>query len=284
MNKKEYITEYFNNETSGLTITNIKLIETKYSYLFSVSCYLIESKDTQTDTKCDFYLFYSDSLPMNLYPIQGKETLDEYYYKHIGLMYELCSATVSNEFITSFLDKFSIFPIIERKMLDIAKDISPSKTSTQLKGIANQLRDCYIELTNYLMNQARTENPDFKNDNFSDNYQEFVNRVLPGSQSEKRRNVLNTIATKGWSYNSELVHKDSITLYDIFISFNILQLIVSNTSNLLVGNQMPFNSIKCPNCKGEHLSMRQDRNTKEFIYICNDCKTKFNKNMEDIVS
>lgn len=80
--------------------------------------------------------------------------------------------------------------------------------------------------------------------------------IMPGKKSETRRNVINGIAPKGWILNSELVHKDSVTLFDICISYNILRLIFSAPSNLLVGDNMPFNKIKCPNCQSEHYSMR----------------------------
>ncbi len=80
-------------------------------------------------------------------------------------MTELCSNSISNNFILEFLNNNSIFPIIERKLTDIAKEINPSKNSTQLKGIANQIRDCYLDLTDYLMNKSRTQNLNFTNDN-----------------------------------------------------------------------------------------------------------------------
>ena len=132
------------------------------------------------------------------------------------------------------------------------------------------------------MNKVRTKNQNFKNDNFKDNYQEFLLMIIPGKQSETRRNTLNGIAQKGWLLNSELVHKDSVTLFDICISFNILQLIVSITSNLIVGDNMPFNKIKCPNCQSERFSLRKGTG-KEYIYVCKDCKTKFTTQMEELL-
>lgn len=228
----------------------IKLVERKNSYLFLINCYYIT-----TDEYFDFYIFHSDTIPTNIHPIRNGETLGECYYKHIGLMTELCSRSISNNFIVEFINKNSIFPILERKMKDIDKEITPSKNATQLKGTANQIRDCYLDLTDYLMNKYRTENPEFKNDNFKENYQEFLQKIMPGKQSEIRRNAINGIAQKGWKLNSELIHKDSVTLFDICISFNILQLIISTTSNLIVGDNMPFNKIKCPNCQSENFSM-----------------------------
>lgn len=278
MNRIDFIREYFENETDDFHIKDITLACTKNSYLFSIKCYYIT-----TEEGIDFYVFYSDTIPTNLYPIRDGETLDECYYKHIGLMTELCSNNISNNFILEFLNNNSIFPIIERKLTGIAKEINPSKNSTQLKGIANQIRDCYLDLTDYLMNKSRTQNLNFKNDNFKGNYQEFLQMIMPGKQSETRRNVINGIAQKGWIINSELVHKDSVTLFDICISYNILRLIVSTTSNLLVGDNMPFNKIKCPNCQSEHYSMRQDNSREEFVFVCKDCKTKFLSRMEEIL-
>lgn len=278
MKRIEMIKKYFYSETDGFHIKDVKLVDTKNSYLFSIKCYLI-----QTNENTEFYIFYSDTLPMNLYPINEGSTLDEIYYLHIGLMTELCSQTVSKNFILEFLNNYSIFPIIERKLFEIKKEISPNKNSTQLKGLANQIRDCYLDLTDYLMNKSRTKNPSFKNDNFTDNFQEFLTQILPGNQSSTRRNVLNTIAQKGWKLNSELVHKESVTLFDICISFNILQLIVSNISNIIVGENMPFNKIKCPNCMSENFSLRQDSNKKEFIYVCRDCKTKYTVELDEIL-
>lgn len=85
------------------------------------------------------------------------------------------------------------------------------------------IRDCYLNLTYYLMNKIRTQNPNFKNDNFTDNLEEFLRILLPEKQSETRRNVINSIAQKGWKLNSELIHKDSTTVFDVLISFNICQ-------------------------------------------------------------
>ena len=106
---------------------------------------------------------------------------------------------------------------------------------------------------------------------------------MPGKQSETRRNSIIGIAQKGWKLNAELVHKDSVTLFDICISFNILQLIVSTTSNLMVGDNMPFNKIKCPNCQSENFSMRQDSARKEYVYACKDCKTIYSLEMKEML-
>lgn len=133
------------------------------------------------------------------------------------------------------------------------------------------------------MNKVRSRNNDFKNDNFKDNLAEFLTYVLPGSQSETRRNVINTIAQKGWKMNAELVHKDSVTVFDIMVSFNILQLVVSSISNIIVGNNMPFNKIKCPRCKGEKHIMQQDSESKDYQYICEDCGCKFAVSLDEII-
>lgn len=278
MKQIDFIKEYFYAETEGFHIKDVKLAERKDSYLFSIKCYYITTHEDY-----DFYVFYSDTIPTNIYPIRNGEILDECYYKYIGLMTELCSRSISNNFIVQFVNRNSIFPILERKMKDIDKEITPSKNATQLKGIANQIRDCYLYLTDYLMNKCRTENPEFKNDNFKDNYQEFLQKIMPGKQSETRRNSIIGIAQKGWKLNAELVHKDSVTLFDICISFNILQLIVSTTSNLMVGDNMPFNKIKCPNCQSENFSMRQDSARKEYVYACKDCKTIYSLEMKEML-
>lgn len=157
------------------------------------------------------------------------------------------------------------------------------KNASELSGLANQIRECYLILTDYLMNKIRSQNIEFKNDNFKDNLSEFLAYVLPGKQSETRRNVISIIAQKGWKMNAELVHKDSVTIFDIMISFNILQLVVSTISNIIVGNNMPFNKIKCPYCKGENHSMLQDSESKEYYYICDDCKRKFKVSLDEMI-
>lgn len=81
--------------------------------------------------------FYSDKISTSPYLARDSKTLEECYYKRLGLMTELCSNSISNNFILDFLNNNSIFPIIERKISDIAKEIDPTKNSTQLKGIAN---------------------------------------------------------------------------------------------------------------------------------------------------
>ena len=197
-------------------------------------------------------------------------------------MLELTSDCVSHNFIVEFVNNNSIFPVVDRKINQIESEIDLSKNATQWKGVANQIRDCYLDLTDYLMNKSRTENDNYKHDNFKINYQEFLNRIIPGKQSEIRRNAINGIVDKGWMLNSELVHKDSITVFDICISLNILKLVVSTTSNLMTGKQMPFNRIKCPNCLSENYSMRLDDNRKEYIYVCKDCKISFTENLEEI--
>ena len=168
-------------------------------------------------------------------------------------------------------------------MNEIYEDITLNKNASQLSGLANQIRDCYIILTDYLMNKVRTQNPNFKNDNFKDNLSEFISYVLPGQQSEARRNVINTIAQKGWKLNSELVHKNSITVFDILISYNILQFVVSTVSNIIVGNNMPFNKIKCPKCKGERHTLQQNSDYKDYNYMCEDCGHVFKVSLNDII-
>lgn len=277
MDRISFIKDYFLKETQGFNITEAEFVDTRDSYLFSVECYKVS-----TDKEIDFYVFYSDILPINLYPVHKNESLDECYYKHIGFMTELCSRSVGGNFIIDFLDSYSIFPIIERKIKKIEDQITPDKDSMLLKSIANQIRECYLDLVDYLMNKKRTENVNYKKDNFKDNYQEFLKMVLPGKKSETRRNTINAIADKGWMLNSELVHKDSVTLFDVCISVNILKLLVSATSNIMVGNHMPFNRIKCPNCKSESYSMRAEDGEKDYIYVCNDCGVRFTKELKEI--
>lgn len=276
--KKDEILLYFENETDGFKVKNITLVETKASYLWQIKCYLIE-----TEQGTDFYVFDGDTLPVNLYPITNGLTLDACYYMHIGLMTELCSRTTANNFILDFLRDFSIFPVLDRRLSEIEKDITLNKNANQLSGIANQIRDCYLCLTDYLMNRVRTHNPGFKNDNFTDNLGEFLKLIIPGSRSETRRNTINGIAQKGWKLNAELIHKDSVTVFDIMISFNTLRLIISIINNLIVGNNMPFNKVKCPNCQSEENTMVKNSDRKEYEYVCKDCKTHFFVNLDEIV-
>lgn len=276
--KEKEILSYFKNETDGFEAKNIKLIETKESYLWQIKCYLIETKQGT-----NFYVFDGDTLPINLYPAIEGLTLDMCYYMHIGFMTEICSKSVANNFILVFLQDFSLFPVLDRRLSEIRKDIKLNQNSSQLSGIANQIRDCYLCLTDYLMNRMRTHNPDFKNDNFTSNLEEFLKLILPGSRSETRRNTINGIAQKGWKLNAELIHKDSVTVFDVMISFNTLQLIISIINNLIVGNNMPFNKIKCPNCQSEKSTMARSSNSKEYEYICKDCKTHFFVNLDEII-
>lgn len=278
MEEIELVKEYFLGETKDFIINDIKLETTKASYVFNTNCYRIT-----TDKGIQFYVFCSDELPWNLYPILNDESLDEYYYKHIGLMIEKFSSAVANNFLLEYIYNNKIFPIIERKILQIEKEIDLSKEAYQLKGLANQIRDCYVDLSSYLMNRKRTENVDFKQDNFKGNYQEFLKRIIPGKESETRRNTINSIADKGWTLISELVHKDSVTVFDLMLALNTFKLVVSITSNLITGEQMPFNKIKCPNCKSEKYTMRTDEDRKEYVYVCTDCNTRYTMNLEEIV-
>ena len=134
------------------------------------------------------------------------------------------------------------------------------------------------------MNKTKTKNPNYKNDNFKDNLEEFLKYILPGPQSETRRNVINSIAQKGWKLTAELVHKDSVTIFDILVAYNILNLIISTVSNLIVGNNMPFGKIKCPSCMSEnnHMQMSSD-NDEQYIYKCEDCGQEFYVSLDDII-
>lgn len=155
MKKIAIIKKYFEEETKGFSIEEIKKVDTKNSYLFSTDCYSITTKEN-----IDFCVFRSDTLPMNLYTMRQDETINECYFKHIGLMTELCSSSLNKNFILDFLNNNSIFPILDRKLMLIEQAISTEKNATQLKGVANQIRDCYLDLTDYLMNKSRTNNPD----------------------------------------------------------------------------------------------------------------------------
>lgn len=274
----EEVKEYFYKETRGLEISEAALVETKNSYFDTIDCFHIV-----TVQGAEFYVFVGDTTLTNLYPVRSGETLDECYYKHVGFMAEYSSIAIGRNFILDFLNDTSVFPILHRRMEEISEDITLEKNSSQLSGLANQIRDCYITLTDYLMNKVRSHNPEFKNDNFKDNLSEFLTIVLPGKQSETRRNVINSIAQKGWKMNSELVHKDSVTVFDILISFNILQLVVSSVSNIIVGNNMPFNKIKCPRCKGENHSMQQNSDSRDYQYICDSCGFTFDVSLDEII-
>lgn len=271
------IESYFYNETKGFEIERLTLAETKSSYLWTIECYFVETKQ-----KTNFYVFVGDTLPTNLYPIKDSESLNELYYMHIGVMTELCSDSVANNFIKKFIGNYSVFPILDRRFNEIANEIEVKRNSNQLSGIANQIRDCYLTLTDYLMNKVRTTNPEYKNANFTANLEEFLKLIIPGSQSETRRNTINGIAQKGWKFNSELVHKDSVTVFDLLTSFNTIQLITSTISNLLVGNNMPFNKIKCPVCQCEEYTLIKNSG-KELNCICKVCNTHYNVTLENII-
>lgn len=274
----EEIREYFLNETEGFEIASLELIETKHSYFDTIGCYHIS-----TVQEVDFYVFTGDTTMTNLYPVRNEQTLDELYYMHVGFIAEYSSMTVGRNFVLDFIKDTSVFPILDRRMHEISEELVPGKNASQLSGIANQIRDCYITLTDYLMNKLRTSNPDFKNDNFKDNLEEFLKIVLPGKQSEVRRNTINTIAQKGWKLNAELVHKDSVTVFDLLMSFNILQLVVSSVSNIIVGNNMPLNKIKCPRCRGEKHILQQNSECASFEYVCESCGCTFEVSIEKLI-
>ena len=195
------VEDYFYKETKDFKISKTEMVDTRHSYYDTVECYLVS-----TIQGYDFYVFVGETTLTNLYPIRKGETLDECYYKHIGFVAEYASAIIHRNFILDFVKDFSIFPILDRRMQEIASDITLDKNANQLSGVANQIRDCYIVLSDYLMNKVRTNNRDFKNDNFKDNLEEFLKIVLPGAQSETRRYVINTIAQKGWKLTAEMAH------------------------------------------------------------------------------
>ena len=270
--------DYFYAETADMKISKIDLVETKYSYFDTVNCFRVITTEGYT-----FYIFNGEATLTNIYPAREDESLVECYYKHVGFITEYASNALNQNFLLNFIKDTTVFPILDRQMKEIESEITLEKNASQLSGLVNQIRDCYITLTDYLMNKVRSRNNDFKNDNFKDNLAEFLTYVLPGSQSETRRNVINTIAQKGWKMNAELVHKDSVTVFDIMVSFNILQLVVSSISNIIVGNNMPFNKIKCPRCKGEKHIMQQDSESKDYQYICEDCGCKFAVSLDEII-
>lgn len=277
-NDKNFIEQYFYNETKGFKIAKLELVDQKASYFDTVDCYLIE-----TTLGYRFYVFKGNITYTNLYPVREGETLEEVYYKHIGFIAEFTSEITSKNFILDFSKDFYIFPILDRKLAKLYEQITLDKDSSQLMGIANQIRDCYLDLSSYLMDKNKTKNTQFKQDNFKDNFCEFLNLIIPGKKSETRRNTFNGIAKKGWDYNSELVHKDSITIFDIMTSFNILSLIISITSNLLTGNDMPFNKIKCPKCGGEDHKIQKDENSSNYLYNCEFCGNVFEVDLCEII-
>ena len=52
--------------------------------------------------------------------------------------------------------------------------------------------------------------------------------------------------------------------------------------NVIVGNNMPFNKIKCPTCQGEDHDLIKTNNA-EYEYVCRNCKTHFDVALEDII-
>lgn len=275
---KEEIESYFYAETQGMEISNISLVDTRTHYLWIVNCYQIKTKQGH-----DYYVFDGDELPTNIYPVYSNMSLDMYYHMHIGLVCELCSRSVEKNFIINFIEKYSVFPVLDRRLLEIGNDIMKNENNaSQLSGIANQIRDCYIILSHYLMNKNRSENPSYKDDNFKDNLCEFLNIILPGEQSEKRRNTINSIAQKGWGFTAELVHKESVTVFDIMTALNILELTISMVSNVIVGNHIPINKTKCPNCLGENYTMTFSREKIDYEYRCVDCGYTFSVPLDDM--
>lgn len=272
------VESYFYAETKDMEISEITLIETKHSYFDTIDCFLVI-----TTQKINFYVFCGNTTLTNIYHVRQGETLDECYYKHVGFIAEYSSYALNQNFLLKFIKDTTVFPVLDRRMKEISEEITLNKNASQLTGLANQIRDCYITLTNYLMNKVRSKKTDFKNDNFKDNLSEFLTIILPGNHSETRRNVINTIAQKGWKMNAELVHKDSLTVFDILISFNILQFVVSTVSNIIVGNNMPFNKIKCPRCKGEKHTLKQNSDTYNFLYVCESCDTEFEVSLDEII-
>lgn len=264
------VREYFYAETRDIEIKTIELVETKCSYFDTIDCYHVS-----TIQDIDFYIFTGDATLTNLYPVRAGQTLNECYYMHVGFIAEYSSTATNRNFILDFIKNTSVFPILDRRMQEIADELTPERNASQLSGLANQIRDCYITLTDYLMNKLRTRNPEFKNDNFKDNLEEFLKIVLPGNQSETRRNTINTIAQKGWKLNSELIHKDSVTVFDLLISFNVLQLVISCVSNVITGYNIPLNKIKCPRCKGENHILQQNSDNANFEYVCESCGCTF---------
>ena len=272
------VEKYFYDETVGMKIAQIDLVDTRSTYFDTIECFRVI-----TDSNYTLYIFSGETTLTNIYPVHPGESMDECYYKHVGFIAEYASEVLNRNFIVNFIKDTTVFPILDRRIGEIKSEIELEKNASELSGLANQIRECYLILTDYLMNKIRSQNIEFKNDNFKDNLSEFLAYVLPGKQSETRRNVISTIAQKGWKMNAELVHKDSVTIFDIMISFNILQLVVSIISNIIVGNNMPFNKIKCPYCKGENHSMLQDSESKDYYYICDDCKRKFKVSLDEMI-
>lgn len=271
------IEEYFYNETADFKISDIQSLGTKDSYFDNIECFLIK-----TEQEIDFFVFRGNVTAMNLYP-KGHDSLDECYYKHIGFVAELTSRTIHKSFILDFIKQYSIFPIIDRKLNQIVKNIQLGKNVDDLNAIANQIRTCYLNLTDYLINKNISHNPDFKQDSFIDNVTEFINYLLPGKTSERRRKMIKAIAENGWIFNSNLIHKESITVFDIMTSVNILNLIISIINNVIVGNDMPFNKIKCPNCESEKFKMKKINDKDSLQYICKDCGTSYDVSIDTIV-
>lgn len=272
------VREYFYAETRDIEIKTIELVETKYSYFDTIDCYHVT-----TMQGIEFFIFTGDTTLTNLYPAHPGQTLQECYYTHVGFIAEYSSTAINQNFILDFIKDTTVFPILDRRMHEIAEELAPERNASQLSGLANQIRDCYITLTDYLMNKVRTSNPDFKNDNFKDNLEEFLKIILPGKQSDTRRNTINAIAQKGWKLNSELIHKNSTTVFDLLISFNILQLVVSSISNVITGNNMPLNKIKCPRCKGEKHILQQNSNNGNFEYVCESCGCTFDVSFDELI-
>lgn len=278
MLNSDEVRAYFYTETKDIEINSLELAETKYSYFDTIDCYHVS-----TIQGIDFYIFTGETTLTNLYPVRNGQTLDECYYMHVGFIAEYSSIAINRNFILDFIKDTTVFPILDRRMQEISDELKPGRNASQLSGLANQIRDCYITLTDYLMNKLRTSNPEFKNDNFKDNLEEFLKVVLPGQQSETRRNTINAIAQKGWKLNSELVHKNSVTVFDLLISFNILQLVVSCISNVVTGNNMPLNKIKCPRCRGEEFVLQQNSENANFEYVCKSCGCTFDISFDELI-
>lgn len=274
----EEIKDYFYAETRDFTIKSINKLDSDYSYLWHIDSYLIK-----TNEGYDFYIFVGDTIPTNIYPVLNNEKLEEVLYKHIGFMASYCSYSTGRNFIIDFINEYSIFPILDRDIKRIEKELKLGLTSSQLSGIANEIRRSYISLSHYLVYRLNTNNSQIKMDDFCSNLQEFLLKILPGSSSETRRNTINGIARKGWDLNCSLIHKDSTAFFDVCISLNIFKLLVSIINDVIVGNNMPFNKIKCPNCHSENYTLFFNENSKEYEYVCKDCKTHYSVDINQIV-
>ncbi len=267
--EREKIIKCVEQETEGFEIDDIQLKETKHSYFDTIKIYEVITK-----SKVNLWVLTGDHTPMNLYPKKEYDTVESIYYTHIGLIANLCSQTVHDYFILKFIKDKSIFPIVDMKLKEIEKDVKIGVSSLKLLSLANMIRETLLSLSNYLCtNELRNDN-NIKEGDFKNSMDLFIGNLFPGKTNKSRRSFFKNICNEVWTFNSVLVHKKDLTIYDIFNSINSVKLLTSISNNYLTSLEMPFNKGKCPICESEDYIMLKPSNS-NYNYKCKNCGEKY---------